>query len=160
MIDYKVSCTSHARSIVYTNLYNVVDSNGFDVSTQCITYVIGILLLLNCVNGTYEYITTWTSKHYVQQWMSCNIVLTIRINGCSIFVNHILCLLNYLLLFVDLLGPSVLFVRGWNFEPLPLEMSKHIFLPVKDLMFPWPNQIMLPNQWQRSIHCQLNDLDP
>jgi hypothetical protein len=39
------------------------------------------------LNGTYEYIATWTSKHYVQQWMLCNIVLMIRTNGCSIFVN-------------------------------------------------------------------------
>jgi len=40
-MDYKVSCTSHARNLVYTNLFNVVDSNDFDVSTQCITYVMG-----------------------------------------------------------------------------------------------------------------------
>jgi hypothetical protein len=66
MIDYKVSCTSHAQNIVCTNLYNVDDSNGFDVSTQCITYVTGILSFPSCVNGTYEYIATWTSKHYVQ----------------------------------------------------------------------------------------------
>jgi hypothetical protein len=48
------------------------------------------------LNGTYEYITTWTSKHYVQQWMSCNIVLMIRTNGCSIFMNQISCAFNYL----------------------------------------------------------------
>jgi hypothetical protein len=29
------------------------------------------------------------SKHYVQQWMLCNVVPTIRTNGCSIFVNRI-----------------------------------------------------------------------
>jgi hypothetical protein len=86
----------HIQSIVYKNLYNVVDSNGFDVFTQCITYVMGILPLPNRFNGTYEYIATWTSKHYLQQWMSCNIVPTVRINGCSIFVNHILYLLGYL----------------------------------------------------------------
>jgi hypothetical protein len=40
------------------------------------------------LNGTYEYIATWTNKHYVQQWMSCNIVL-MKTNGCSIFVNQI-----------------------------------------------------------------------
>jgi hypothetical protein len=33
----------------------------------------------------------------------------------------------WMLLFVDLLRPSVLFVRGWKFEPLPFEMSKLIF---------------------------------
>ncbi len=49
-----------------TNLYNIVDSNGFNVSTQCITYVMGILLFPNCVNETYEYIATWTNKHYIQ----------------------------------------------------------------------------------------------
>ncbi len=86
----------HVQSIIYKNLYNVVDSNGFDVSTQCITYVMGILSFPSCVNGTYEYIATWTNKHYLQQWMSCNIVPTIRINGCFIFVNHILCPLGYL----------------------------------------------------------------
>jgi len=31
-------------NIVFTNLYNVVNSNGFDVSIQCITYVMGIHL--------------------------------------------------------------------------------------------------------------------
>jgi hypothetical protein len=31
----------------------------------------------SCVNGTYEYITTWTSKHQVQQWTLCNVVPTI-----------------------------------------------------------------------------------
>jgi hypothetical protein len=55
-----------------------------------------ILLLPNYVNGTYEYITIWTSKHYVQQWMPCNIVPTIKTNGYSIYVNWILCPLNYL----------------------------------------------------------------
>jgi hypothetical protein len=48
------------------------------------------------INGTYEYITTWINKHYVQQWTLCNIVLAIRTNGCSIFVNRILHLLGYL----------------------------------------------------------------
>jgi hypothetical protein len=48
------------------------------------------------LNGIYEYITTCTSKHYVQQWMSCNIVLMIRTNDCSIFVNQISCPLGYL----------------------------------------------------------------
>jgi hypothetical protein len=37
-------------------LYNVIDSNGFDVSTQCITYVMVILPFPNCVDETYEYI--------------------------------------------------------------------------------------------------------
>jgi hypothetical protein len=55
-----------------------------------------ILLLPNYVNGTYEYIATWTSKHYIQQWMPCNIVPTIKTNGCSIYVNRILCPLIYL----------------------------------------------------------------
>ncbi len=50
----------------------------------------------NCVNGTYEYIATWTNKHYVQQWTLCNVVPTIRTNGCSIFVNQISCSLSYL----------------------------------------------------------------
>jgi len=63
---------------------------------QCITYVIGILLLPSCVNGTYEYIATWTNKHYIQQWTLCNIVPTIRTNGYSIFMNHILCPFDYL----------------------------------------------------------------
>jgi hypothetical protein len=36
----------HIQSIVYKTLYNVVNSNDFDVSTQCITYVMGILSLL------------------------------------------------------------------------------------------------------------------
>jgi hypothetical protein len=83
------SCSKHY-------LYNVVNSNGFDVSNQCITYVMGILPLPSCVNGTYEYITIWTSKHYVQQWMSCSIVPTIRTNGCSIFVNQISLPFGYL----------------------------------------------------------------
>jgi hypothetical protein len=52
--------------------------------------------LPNCVNGTYEYIATWTSKHYVQQWTLCNVVPTIRTNGCSIFANQISCPLGYL----------------------------------------------------------------
>jgi hypothetical protein len=67
----KLKCQppSHAWNNGYTNLYNVVDSNGFDVSNLCITYVMGILLLPNYVNGTYEYIATWINKHYVQQWM-------------------------------------------------------------------------------------------
>jgi hypothetical protein len=34
----KINHTFHTWNVVYTNLYNVVDSNGFDVSTQCITY--------------------------------------------------------------------------------------------------------------------------
>ncbi len=68
---------------------NVIDSYGFDIFSKCITYILGILLLPNCVNGTYEYIATWTCNHYVQQWMSCNIIPTIKINGCSIFVNQI-----------------------------------------------------------------------
>ncbi len=55
----------------------------------------GILPFPNCVNGTYEYIATWISKHYVQQWMSCNIVPTIRTNGYSIFLNWIPCPFNY-----------------------------------------------------------------
>jgi hypothetical protein len=54
------------KTLYIKNLYTVVDSNGFDVSTQSNTYVMGILLLPNCANGTYEYIAIWTSKHYIQ----------------------------------------------------------------------------------------------
>jgi hypothetical protein len=39
----------------------------------------GILSLPCCVNGTYEYIAIWTSKHCIQQWMPCNVVPTIKI---------------------------------------------------------------------------------
>jgi len=42
---------------LFTNLYNIVNSNGFNVSIWIITYVMGILPLPSCVNGTYEYIT-------------------------------------------------------------------------------------------------------
>jgi hypothetical protein len=49
-------------------------------------------VLPNYVNGTYEYITTWTSKHYVQQWCYATFP-TIKTNGSSIFVNQILVLL-------------------------------------------------------------------
>jgi hypothetical protein len=48
------SCSKHC----FTNLYNVVDFNGFNVFSQCITYVMGNLSFLSCVNGTYEYIAT------------------------------------------------------------------------------------------------------
>ncbi len=78
------SCSKH-YSYKFVQCY----SNGFNVFSQCITYVMGILPLPSCVNGTYEYITTWTSEHYVQQWTSCNVVPTIKTNGCSIFVNRI-----------------------------------------------------------------------
>jgi len=44
-MDLKVNRTFHARSIIYINLYNVVDSNNFDVSHQCITYVTSIFPL-------------------------------------------------------------------------------------------------------------------
>jgi hypothetical protein len=43
-----------------------------------------------------------------------------------------------MLLFVDLLKPSVLFVGGWNFEPFPLETLNHIIFPLKDSSLPWP----------------------
>ncbi len=43
----------------------------------------GILLLPGYVNGTYEYIATWTNKHSVQQWTPCNVVPTIKTNGES-----------------------------------------------------------------------------
>jgi len=39
----------HVQSIVYKKLYNVINSNSFDVSTQCITYVMGILPFPSCV---------------------------------------------------------------------------------------------------------------
>jgi uncharacterized protein (UPF0297 family) len=58
----KVSHNSNAWSTICTNFYNVVDSNGFNVSNQCITYVINIFLLPNYVNESYEYIAIWTSK--------------------------------------------------------------------------------------------------
>ncbi len=83
------SCSKHC-------LYNIVNSNGFDVSTWCITYGMGILPLPNCVNGTYEYIAIWTNKHYVQPWTPCNVVPTMKTNGCSIIVNQVLCPFNYL----------------------------------------------------------------
>jgi len=101
-IDSKVSHTSHAWGTICTNFYNVLHSNGFDVSNHCITFVMGIFLLPNYVNGTYEYIAIWTSKPYVQWWTSCNVVPTIRTNGCSIFVNRILHLLGYLFGHIDL----------------------------------------------------------
>ncbi len=62
---------------ICTMLSTPIDSNGFNVSNQCITYVMGILPFPNCVNGTYKYIATWINKHYIQQWMSCNVVSTI-----------------------------------------------------------------------------------
>jgi hypothetical protein len=68
----------------------------FLVVNECITYIMGILLLPGCVNRTYEYITTWTNKHYIYQWMSCNIITTIISNGSFIFVNQIMYLLSYL----------------------------------------------------------------
>jgi hypothetical protein len=45
------------------------------------TYVLGIIMLPCYVNGIYKYITIGTSKHYVQKWMLCNIVPTIKTNG-------------------------------------------------------------------------------
>jgi hypothetical protein len=62
---------------------------------QCIQLIhytcIGILTFPCCVNGTYKYIAIGINKHYVQQWMLCNITSNIIINGCSIFGNEILC---------------------------------------------------------------------
>ncbi len=55
-----------------------------------------ILPLLSCVNGIYEYISTWTSEHCIQQLMLNNVVPTIKTNGCSIFVNQIPCPFDYM----------------------------------------------------------------
>jgi hypothetical protein len=40
-----------------------------------------------------------------------------------------------MLLFVDILKPFMLFIGGCKFKPLPLEISKYIFLSFKDLAF-------------------------
>jgi hypothetical protein len=55
------------QNTIYTIFYNVVNFDGFDAFNQCTTYVMGILPFPICVNGTYEYIAIWTSKHYIQQ---------------------------------------------------------------------------------------------
>jgi len=47
-------------------------------------------------NKSKQYIAIWTSKHYIQQWMFCNVVPTIKTNGHSIFVNQIMSPFNYL----------------------------------------------------------------
>jgi hypothetical protein len=41
-------------------------------------------------------IANWISKHYIQQWIPCNVVPTIITNGCSIFDNQIPHPLDYL----------------------------------------------------------------
>jgi hypothetical protein len=78
------SCSKHCL-YKFIQCYQV---QWFQCFNQCITCVMGILPLPSCVNGTYEYITTWTKKHYVHQWMPCNVVPTIRTNDWSIFVNR------------------------------------------------------------------------
>jgi hypothetical protein len=62
-----------------------------------------------------------------------------------------------MLLFVDLLGPSMLFIWGWKFESLPLEMSKQILLPLKDSMFQLASPLFAHPS---SIMWQLNFFQP
>ncbi len=64
-------------------------------------YVIGILSFPSCVNGTYEYIATWTNKNFIQQWMLCNVVPNMKTNGFLIFVNRILHPFGYLFGHID-----------------------------------------------------------
>jgi hypothetical protein len=55
-MDQKVNHTFHVWNIAYTNLYNVVDSNGFNVFSQCITYVMTINWNLTpIVNATWRF---------------------------------------------------------------------------------------------------------
>jgi hypothetical protein len=61
----------------------------------------------------------------------------------------------WMLLFVDLLWPSMLFVGGWNFKPLPLERLKQIFFPLKDLVFPWPHPLFIHSRYGLVLPCCL-----
>jgi hypothetical protein len=58
-------------------------------------------------------------------------------------------------LFVDLLEPFVLFVKGWKFKPLPPKTLKENFLPLKDLVFQWPCPMFTHPRYGLVLPCHL-----
>ncbi len=50
---------------------------------------------------------------------------------------------------------SMLFVKGWNFEPLPFEMLEQTFLPLKDATFPWPHPLFAHLRYGLVLPCRL-----
>jgi hypothetical protein len=60
-----------------------------------------------------------------------------------------------MLLFVDLLRPSMLFAGGGEFEPLPLEMLKQIFHPLKDSTFQWARYLFTHLGYGLVLLCHL-----
>jgi hypothetical protein len=116
----------------------------------CNIFKIWLLSQLLWTLGVTQYLKE-CSLHKRKLPTSCpNLIFLVEFNPS----NNETCRKVGVLLFVNLVGPSML-LGGWNFKPLPLEMSKQILFPLKDLVFLWPHPLFTHLGYRLAFPCCL-----